>query len=97
MQSTKQWTEPKALRKARKRREKAEKLAAAEPKKETVVASNKRYVCCLKHGTKYTADYVNRLKNMVDRNITVPYEFICSGSIPMHPIRRDFSVMRKRG
>ena len=59
VQSTKQWTEPKALRKARKRREKAEKLAAAEPKKETVVASNKRYVCCLKHGTKYTADYVN--------------------------------------
>ena len=77
VQSTKQWTEPKALRKARKRREKAGKLAAAEPKKETVVASNKRYVCCLKHGTKYTADYVNRLKNMVDRNITVPYEFIC--------------------
>lgn len=37
----------------------------------------KNYVLCLKHGTKYTSDYVNRLYNMVSRNITVNYEFVC--------------------
>lgn len=35
------------------------------------------YVVCLKHGTKYSADYVNKLFNMVKRNTTVPYEFVC--------------------
>ena len=35
------------------------------------------YVVCLKHGTKYSADYVNVLYNMVQRNLTIPYEFVC--------------------
>lgn len=35
------------------------------------------YVLCLKHGTKYSADYVNRLYNMVKRNCTFDYEFVC--------------------
>lgn len=35
------------------------------------------YVVCLKHGTKYSADYVNVLYNMVQRNLTVPHEFVC--------------------
>lgn len=35
------------------------------------------YVVCLKWGNKYSADYVNRLNNMVKRNLTVPYEFVC--------------------
>lgn len=34
-------------------------------------------IVCLKHGNKYSADYVNKLYNMVKRNITVPYEFYC--------------------
>jgi hypothetical protein len=37
----------------------------------------KFYVLCLKHGTKYSHEYVNNLYRMVDRNITVPYEFVC--------------------
>ena len=35
------------------------------------------YVLCLKHGTKYSADYVNKLYNMVQRNCTIPHEFVC--------------------
>lgn len=38
---------------------------------------NKYYILCLKHGTKYSADYVNRLYNMVKRNCTLDYEFVC--------------------
>jgi len=35
------------------------------------------YVVCLKHGTKYSAEYVNVLYNMVQRNLTIPHEFVC--------------------
>jgi hypothetical protein len=34
-------------------------------------------VVCLKHGTKYSSDYVNRLHNMVKRHLTVPFNFAC--------------------
>ena len=49
---------------------------------EAVVSSppsseNKYYLLCLKHGTKYSADYVNKLYNMVERNCTLDYEFVC--------------------
>ena len=32
---------------------------------------------CLKHGSKYSADYVNKLHNMFDRNCTLPVKFAC--------------------
>lgn len=35
------------------------------------------YVVCVKHGTKYSHDYVNRLYLMVRRNLTIDYSFIC--------------------
>jgi len=38
---------------------------------------HKRYVACLKHGNKYSAEYVNKLYNMVKRNMTLPFEFVC--------------------
>lgn len=34
-------------------------------------------VICLKHGTKYNHDYVNKLYNMVQRHLTVPHRFVC--------------------
>lgn len=34
-------------------------------------------VVCLKWGTKYSADYVNRLYHMVSRNMTRPFRFHC--------------------
>ena len=38
---------------------------------------DKNYILCLKHGTKYSAEYVNKLYNMVARNCTLDYEFVC--------------------
>lgn len=34
-------------------------------------------VLCMKWGTAYSADYVNRLYNMVRRHLTKPFQFIC--------------------
>ncbi len=34
-------------------------------------------VVCVKWGTKYRASYVNILRNMVRRNLSVPHEFVC--------------------
>ncbi len=66
--------ETKAERKSRKAREKAglsveEEIVVEQP--------NKRYVVCLKYGTKYSADYVNKLYYMVSRNLTLEHEFVC--------------------
>ena len=38
---------------------------------------DKYYVLCLKHGTKYSADYVNKLYSMVQRHCTLDVEFVC--------------------
>jgi len=34
-------------------------------------------VICLKHGTKYGPEYVNKLYNMIQRHLTVPHRFVC--------------------
>lgn len=34
-------------------------------------------VVCLKWGTKYDAEYVNRLYSMVERNLTIPHRLVC--------------------
>lgn len=34
-------------------------------------------VLCVRFGTKYGFEYVERLRNMVQRHMTVPYEFAC--------------------
>mgnify|MGYP000211555969 CR=1 FL=1 len=34
-------------------------------------------VLCVKFGTAYSTDYVVRLRNMVARHLTIPYEFVC--------------------
>jgi hypothetical protein len=36
-----------------------------------------KYVACLKWGDKYSSEYVNKLYNMVKRNLTIDYEFVC--------------------
>ena len=35
------------------------------------------YILCVKHGTKYSADYVNRLYNMVSRHCHLSFKFCC--------------------
>lgn len=39
--------------------------------------SLERNVVCLKHGTKYSADYVNKLYSMCKRHLTLEHNFIC--------------------
>jgi hypothetical protein len=36
-----------------------------------------KWVLCLKHGTKYNSDDVNKLYHMVKRNMSVPFNFLC--------------------
>lgn len=36
-----------------------------------------RYIICMKWGNKYPAEYVNRLYNMVKRNLTIPFNMVC--------------------
>lgn len=38
---------------------------------------NEVNVVCLKWGTAYSPDYVNNLYNMVSRNLSLPFRFIC--------------------
>lgn len=38
---------------------------------------NTAIVCVLKSGGDYDIDYIIKLKNMIDRNTTAPYEFVC--------------------
>lgn len=38
---------------------------------------NVNNILCMKWGTKFGPEYVNRLFRMVERNVTVPYRFVC--------------------
>lgn len=38
---------------------------------------NEYFVLCLKHGTKYSSEYVNRLYRMCKRNCTLDFKFAC--------------------
>ena len=72
VQSIKQWTESKEVRKARKARLKQEQL-----KPSVYNEHKKNYVFVLKWGDKYSAEYVNKMHSMVKRNLTVEHEFVC--------------------
>lgn len=76
---------PKAERKALKAERKAlkafskeekERLANLPPPHE-ITDFEKPTILCVRFGTRYAREYVERLRNMVARNITVPYEFVC--------------------
>lgn len=69
-----QWKKIKEERTSQKNREKFESKLA-----QTFINSDdeKRYILCLKHGTKYSSEYVNKLYNMISRNISLSYEFVC--------------------
>jgi hypothetical protein len=57
----------------------------------------KYYVLCLKHGTKYSADYVNKLYNMVARHCTLDYEFVCLTDDPADIDYRVKTIPLPRG
>jgi len=78
--------------KEERRRLKAEKRAAKESSRESreittpsIITDEKITVLCVRFGNKYGKEYVERLRNMVSRHITVPYEFACLTD-DRHPI-----------
>jgi hypothetical protein len=68
--------ETKDQRKTRKAFEKTQKTVET-VSKSVVSSDGKYYVLCLKHGTKYSADYVNKLYSMVQRHCTLDFEMVC--------------------
>ena len=78
----------KAIRRAEK--------AASQGQKPVDVANNevgKVTVLCVKFGTKYGREYIERLRNMVSRHLTVPYEFVCLTD-DHHPIEGVRSIVQ---
>ena len=69
--------ETKEQRKKRKALDKVQKSVEVVQTVPQKSVNNKYYVLCLKHGDKYSADYVNTLYNMVQRNCTLDYTFVC--------------------
>lgn len=51
----------------------------------TNLQQNSITVICVRFGDRYGREYVERLRNMVARNLTIPYEFVCLTD-DMHPI-----------
>ena len=77
-----QW---KAIKETRKREKALDKLAKLDQESgrleeaysDNPLIKDKNYILCLKHGTKYSADYVNKLYNGVKRHCTLDFEFVC--------------------
>lgn len=63
-----------AIKEEKRKQKQATQTSAAIPIKSTPQKNN---VLCMKHGTKYSCDYVNTLYNMVSRNLDLEYEFWC--------------------
>jgi len=61
----------KAQRRAEKDQRKFEKSTSQAEYKETYT------ILCVRFGNKYGIEYVERLRNMVQRHCTLPYEFVC--------------------
>jgi hypothetical protein len=53
---------------------------------------DKRYIMCLKHGTKYSADYVNKLYNGVKRHCSLDFEMVCLTDDPKD-IHSDIKII----
>lgn len=78
------------LSKEEKRRIKAEKklskgFVSAQIIKESGVNQDAINILCVRFGNRYGKEYVERLRNMVARHITVPYNFYCLTD-DQHPI-----------
>mgnify|MGYP000397794461 CR=1 FL=1 len=57
---------------------------------------DKNYILCLKHGTKYSSDYVNKLYNGVKRHCTLDFEMVCLTDDP-RGIHQDIKILRLPG
>jgi hypothetical protein len=50
-------------------------------------------VLCVRFGTRYGREYVERLRNMIARHMTIPYEFVCLTD-DQHPIEGVRSIVQ---
>ena len=50
-------------------------------------------VLCVRFGNKYGREYVERLRNMISRHMTIPYEFVCLTD-DQHPIAGVRSIVQ---
>lgn len=50
-------------------------------------------VLCVRYGTKYGTEYVERLRNMVSRHLSIPYQFACLTD-DQHPIEGVKTILR---
>lgn len=73
------------LSKEERKRLKAERRAAKEGIQVATIPSDKITILCVRFGNKYGREYVERLRNMIARHCTVPYEFACLTD-DQHPI-----------
>lgn len=77
------------LREERKKEKDAKRLQRIAS---TLPAEEKNYILCLKHGTKYSEDYVNKLYKAVKNNCTIPFEFVCLTERPKG-IHKDIHII----
>lgn len=71
--------ETKEQRKARKARQRLEKEQNTFLKENKITEPNTdpHNILCVRFGNKYSKDYVEKLRNMIDRNISVPFNLYC--------------------
>lgn len=72
-----QWKTIKLERNREKERDRLNKSLPLSQKITSHNGEDKRYIMCLKHGSKYSADYVNKLYNGVRRNCSLDFEMVC--------------------
>ena len=60
-------------------------ISSSEQQNSITNSNVKITVLCVRFGNKYGREYVERLRNMVSRHLTVPYEFTCLTD-DQHPI-----------
>ena len=89
---------PKAHKKLEKQNdtERTVKVAVNEP---TIVHSvnTKNFIVCLKHGTKYSSEYVNKLYNMVKRPAQYPILVCFTDDIRDINRNKDYSNLKEIG
>lgn len=78
-------------RKALKQKRKLEKMYES-MRKENFSTDHEITVLCVRFGNKYGRDYVEKLRNMVARHLTVKYEFVCFTD-DNHPIEGVRSIV----
>jgi len=71
----------------------ARKALERETEEQQPAVTSQITILCVRFGTRYGREYVERLRNMVSRHITIPYEFVCLTD-DQHPINGVRSIIQ---